>query len=614
MGFIAELGRRNVVRMAGLYLVGAWLAVQVAGTLSPIFDAPAWIARGIVLLLAIGFVPALVFAWVFELTPDGIRRDADVPPEQSIAPQTARRMDRWIIAGLLFALVFLGFERLVLVPRRQAAELAAAPAARAASAPDRQSIAVLPFVDMSAAKDQEYFSDGIAEELLNRLAQVPGLRVAARTSAFRFKGQDVDVGDIGRQLQVAHVLEGSVRKDGARLRITAQLIDAGNGYHLWSQSFDADAGDVFKVQDEIAGAIASALKTQLMGRTPGAGGGADVSPEAYDAYLQGRAHFARRGPALRDAVAAFDRALALEPDYVAAHSARAFALAISVNWSPWLPVVDAVAQAQASADRALALDPDNVEAHIVRGYLAMSRWRQAEAQAGFARALELDPDNVDALNFHGDLHLAQGNLREAERLKRRAMALDPLAFVHPMNLVQILIDQRRLPEAGAMAERAVALDPVEPLYMVALVQSLQGQGEAAERTAEEICRRSGEAHMRCPSARVRALHAQGRDADARRVLERFLAANPPAASFQHNFLAMNYSVLGDVPRATAAMRRSLDGGVMFAFNPMRLTARGALLPEEVSTDPEWLALWTQPQVRAWYDAYRINVLAFRNGK
>jgi TolB-like protein/Flp pilus assembly protein TadD len=611
MGFIAELRRRNVVRMAGLYLVAAWLAVQVAGTLLPIFSAPAWVARGVVVALAIGFVPALVFSWVFELTPEGLKRDAEVPPDRSIGPQTARRMDRWIISILLMALVFLAFERFVLVPRREAA---AAPAAvRADAMPDRRSIAVLPFVDMSAAKDQGWFSDGIAEELLNRLAQVPELRVAARTSAFRFRDAEVDVTDIARQLQVAHVLEGSVRKDGDRLRVTAQLIDAGNGYHVWSQTFDRDARDVFAVQDEIAAAITAALKTKLAGRTAGAGGGGDVTPEAYDAYLQGRAFLARRGPALEHAVAAFDRAIALEPGYAAAHSARGFALAVSLNWSAWLPAMDAVAQAQASADRALALDPDNVEAHIARGTLAMSRWRQAEAQAEFARALALDPDNIDALNFLGDMHVALGDLREAERLKRRAMALDPLAFVHPMNLAQVLIDQRRLQDAEAMARRALALDPVEPLYMLAVVQSLQGEGEAAGRTAEDVCRRSGEAHTRCPSARVRALHAQGRDADAGRVLERYVEAYPPESPYEHNTLAMAYAVLGDMPHATASMRRSLDGGVMLTFNPMRYTGRGELLPEEVSTDPEWLALWTQPQVRDWYDAYRRNVLAWRAG-
>jgi TolB-like protein/Tfp pilus assembly protein PilF len=614
MGFIAELRRRNVVRMAGLYLVAAWLIVQVAGTLLPIFSAPASIARGIVVALAIGFVPALVFAWVFELTPEGLKRDTEVPIEQSIAPQTARRMDRWIIVGLLLALVFLAFERFVLVPRREAAQLAAAPVAAKPAGPDRRSIAVLPFVDMSAAKDQEYFSDGIAEELLDRLAQVPGLRVAARTSAFRFKGKDVDVADIARHQQVAHVLDASVRKAGARLRITAQLIDAGNGYHLWSQTFDREAGDVFAVQDEIAGAITAALKTQLVGRTAGAGGGDAVDPAAYDDYLQGRAHFLKRGPDLKPAVEAFDRAIARQPDYAAAHSARAFALAISLNWQPWLPMIDVVTEANASATRALSLDPDNVEAHVVLGYLAMSRWKYAESEAQFARALELAPDDVDVLNFYGDFQLAAGNLREAERLKARAMALDPLAFVHPMNLAQILVDQRRTDEAQRMAERAQALGNPDPYVSLAMTESILGRIDAAGASAQAACKHWGEDNLRCAMPRTRWLHAAGRDADARAALLRQLERAPPTTSQQHNFAAICFALLGDIPRATESMRRSIDGGVMFAFNPMRLTERGMLLPEEVSTDPQWLVLWTQPQVREWYDAYRRNVLAYRSGK
>jgi Tfp pilus assembly protein PilF len=405
-----------------------------------------------------------------------------------------------------------------------------------------------------------------------------------------------------------------VRKDGARLRITAQLIDAGSGFHLWSQTFDRDAGDVFAVQDEIAGAIAAALKTELVGRTAGAGGDADVEPGAYDDYLQGRAHFLRRGDELDDAVAAFDRAIARNPDYAAAHSGRAFALAISINWSPWLPVREAMAQAQASADRALELDPANVEARIVRGYVAMSLWRPAEADAEFARALALDPDNVDVLNFYGDYFLAIGDLREAERLKRRAMALDPLAFVHPLNLAQILAEQGRLPEADAMAERAVMLGHTDPGWPLVTFRSLAGRHADAEAAVTQTCTQHGADSLRCAGSRVRWLHGLGRDAEARETLHHALTRSPPTGAFQWNIVAIHASLAGDPALATAAMRKSIDGGVMYAFNPMRLTGRGQLLPEEVSTDPEWLALWTQPQVKDWYDAYRRNVVAFRNGQ
>src|SRR4249919_3743952 len=229
MGLIAELQRRNVIRMAGLYLVGAWLLVQVASTLFPAFGVPDWAIRALVIVLSLGFVPAMVFAWVFELTPEGIKRDAEVPPEQSIAPHTARRMDRLIIAVLALALIYFGFDKFVLAPKRAAASVAAqartaSPAETVEAAHTMRSIAVLPFVNMSADKENEFFSDGLSEEILNSLARIDGLQVVGRTSSFQFKGKNEDLRTIGEKLGAGSVLEGSVRREGDRARITAQLI------------------------------------------------------------------------------------------------------------------------------------------------------------------------------------------------------------------------------------------------------------------------------------------------------------------------------------------------------------------------------------------------------
>jgi TolB-like protein len=239
MNFIAELRRRNVIRMAGLYLVGAWLLVQVAGTVLPWFNVSASMLRGLVVLLVLGFVPALVFAWVFELTPEGLKRDAEVPPEASIAPHTARRMDRMIIAVLLVALAYFGVDKFVLAPKRDAARAAAAQTGTPApaSAPVKRaarSIAVLPFVNMSADKENEFFSDGVSEEILNSLARIDGMQVVGRTSSFQFKGTNTDLRTIGAKLGVAAVLEGSVRREGERARITGQLIRTSDGIHMWS--------------------------------------------------------------------------------------------------------------------------------------------------------------------------------------------------------------------------------------------------------------------------------------------------------------------------------------------------------------------------------------------
>jgi adenylate cyclase len=242
----AELRRRNVLRMAGLYLIGAWLITQVAATLLPAFEAPPWTLRALVMLLAIGFVPTMMFSWIYELTPEGLKRDAEVPPDQSIGHQTGRRIDGMIIATLALALSYFAADKFLLAPRREAAQLqqqaamlqqaqktAGDAASTAAPAVSEQSIAVLPFVNMSDEKANEFFSDGISEELLNLLAKIPQLQVTARTSSFAFKGEKIGIAEVARQLHVAHVLEGSVRKSGNAVRITAQLINAATDTHLW---------------------------------------------------------------------------------------------------------------------------------------------------------------------------------------------------------------------------------------------------------------------------------------------------------------------------------------------------------------------------------------------
>ena len=329
--FISELKRRNVIRMAGLYLVGAWLITQVAGTVLPMFGAPDWIARSVVILLAIGFVPAMVFAWVFELTPDGLKRDSEVPEEQSIAPQTARRMERSIIVLLVLALAFFGFDKFVLAPKREAASIATAlQSAKTKTAPAQdaitdKSIAVLPFVDMSQAKDQEWFGDGLAEEILNALVKAPDLRVSARTSSFKYKGSNLAVPQIAKELGVAHVLEGSVRSTPTRIRVTAQLIRASDGFHLWSQTYDRDPADMIAIQEDLAKNIATVMQTTMDPKAMAEM--ADVgtrSVEAYQAYIRGIAGIGKDVPAeVTEGYAWFEKARALDPDFAAAHAQAA---------------------------------------------------------------------------------------------------------------------------------------------------------------------------------------------------------------------------------------------------------------------------------------------------
>ena len=440
MSLVHELKRRNVIRMAGLYLVGAWLTVQVAGTVLPMFGAPAWLPRSIVVLLAIGFLPALAFAWVFELTPDGIKRDAEVAPGQSIAPQTARRMDRLIIAVLVLALGYFALDKFVLAPARGGAAGAAATvtapvAAKAAptAAPTagpalgRQSIAVLSFTDLSPNHDQEYFSDGIAEEILNALAQVKGLKVAGRTSAFAYKGKNEDLRAIGRALGVAHVLEGSVRKQGDRVRITAQLIQASDGSHLFSESYDGDLKNVFDLQESIARKISDKLqlvlddeqKTRLVPV-------ATTNPEAYNLYLQATAIFERRdGPSMPQAVAALEQALRLDPKFARAESKLAVLYCILPTYLGG-DVRESSAQVRKHANAALALDPTLAEPHTA---LAMAAGALPESQADlmpqFEEALRLDP-NDPLSNFWYGLNLLQaGYIARGTARIERTLEIDP---------------------------------------------------------------------------------------------------------------------------------------------------------------------------------------------
>ncbi|MEO8161174.1 MAG: hypothetical protein ABI588_07125 [Arenimonas sp.] len=628
MGFVAELKRRNVIRMAGLYLVAAWLVVQVSATVLPMFAAPAWLPRAIVIALAIGFLPALVFSWVFELTPEGLRRDAEVMPGQSIAPQTARRMDRLILAIALLALCYFGVDKFVLAPQREAAAIRAATEqgrTEAALGDVAKSIAVLPFVNMSQAHDQEYFSDGIAEELLNQLAQIPELRVAARTSAFRFKGRNLDMADIGRQLKVAWLLEGSVRKEGQRLRITAQLIDSRSGFHAWSQTFERDAEDVFQVQDEIAKAIASALEAKIAGASTR--NAQHVDPQAYDDYLQGRALVAKRvGDNCRLAVEAFDRAIARDPSYSQAHSGRAFALTIGTYWGNWMPREQAFAQAQASIAQALRLDPGNAEAFMVRGIIETTSLQIVAGKADLDKALSLAPGSVDVINFYGDMQQFTGDLRGAEASKRKAMALDPLAFIHPINLGQTLSSQGRAAEAmeamllgSALAKAAGASHMSANGFMLQLrARDLAG----ARRTYESICARPEAADVAtCRVMRINLLGAEGHHEQIEPEVAAIVAevhagkAVVQVGGFKGSIglAALYLTALDDPHRAGREIAYSLGQVQWNGYEKLLCTGEGQKLPEEISQDPDWLAAWADPRLKEFMDAYRANLANFRRG-
>ncbi len=385
--FLAELKRRNVFRMAGFYVVGAWLVVQVAETMLRAFDVPDWVLRSIIVLLAIGFIPALVFSWLFKLTPDGLSRDTESEPKPSVKPVVARRMDRLILVGVLVLIA------LLLVEWFWPSERATQPPGPApVSAMGDASIAVLPFVNMSPDADNEFFADGISEELLNVLVGIEGLKVASRTSTFSFKNSATAIPEIARLLDVRHVLEGSVRRQGQRVRITAQLIHAESDAQLWTQTYERDLTDIFRVQEEIAQAITTALEDVLGVRR------VSVSPPttdlvAYERFLRGRSGFYQR---LELDTAIDDLEFAVERDPAFAEAWAFLGAASYVASTGWPTERDRAvlgANGLLAAERALALEPDLVIALAVKGASLFRDGDPAEMADGL-RLLELAADRT----------------------------------------------------------------------------------------------------------------------------------------------------------------------------------------------------------------------------
>ncbi len=463
MSLLAELKRRNVIRMAGLYLVGAWLIVQVAGTVLPMFGAPAWVPRTIVIVLAIGFLPALAFTWVFELTPDGLKRDQDVNPAESIAPQTAQRMNRMIIAVLVLALGYFGFDKFVLAPKREAAMLAMAKklAAPTPAARDAKTIAVMPFLNMSDDPKKEYFSDGMTEEILNALAKVPKLEVTARTSVFSLKGQNHDVREIGKMLGVAYLLEGSVRQAGDEVRITAQLIRTDNGFHLWSETYDRKLQNVFAVQAELAGAIAQALQLPLgMGGDDGLVTERTDNSQAYALYLQARAAYRARD--MPRSIELLNAALAIDPKFAPAWASLCGSKNLLQFYLPReerARIPQILAEGETACKRAIELAPDLAAAHIMLANLYSNQWRWRDAEEHYLRAQALAPNDPEFYFAYTDWLGSQGRTEEALAAAQRAVELDPMAPMYRNLYGYLLSYSGRDLECLAQMQAGYALAP-----------------------------------------------------------------------------------------------------------------------------------------------------------
>ncbi|MSQ99288.1 MAG: tetratricopeptide repeat protein [Xanthomonadales bacterium] len=384
------------------------------------------------LFLAIGLPFAVFFAWAFELTPEGLKRESEVDRTQSITPQTGKKLNLMITVVLLLAPGYFVVDKFVLSSTREQAAIesavnqAASQAVtdQAAAAESDNSIAVLPFVNMSDDKSNEYFSDGLSEELLNLLAKIPQLRVIARTSSFAYKGTTTKIADVARELNVAHVLEGSVRKSGNQVRITAQLIRASDSSRLWSDTYDRSLDDVFAIQDEISAAVVEQLKITLLGAAPAA---KETDPAAYVLYLQARQLF-RQGTAegFEQSIVLYQQALAIAPDYAAAWAGLSESYSRQAG-KGLRPFAEGYTLAREAADKALAIDPDNAAAHAELGWIAMSYDGDLSAAARhMERALQLDPTNPDILLNAADLTVNLGRTEEAVALGEYVVSRDPV--------------------------------------------------------------------------------------------------------------------------------------------------------------------------------------------
>jgi len=469
----SEIKRRNVFRVAIFYVVTAWLVIEVAETVLPLFDVPDGVLRGLVVLLVIGIVPALGLSWIYELTPDGIRRDAGPSAAEPPSADTGRKLNWATLAVAIIAIGFMAMDRMrpappvaapTTAPAAAAAPTAAADSAAAPESVDAASIAVLPFADLSPTGDQEYFSDGIAEEILNALTRVDGLAVASRTSAFQFKGREIGIPEIAQRLGVRHVLEGSVRKAGDTLRITAQLIDASNDRHLWSETFDRSltAENVFQIQDEIAAAITRALGVamNLDGERLVSSTGATDDIDAYALYLEARNLYHQRNT-LDRADRLLEQALEQDPDFARAWELRAPIPTLAIEYGDSSePLEAAEARSRQYAARALELNPGSSLALATMGALLMDVGAQlrgftdwAAVLDYFEQAIEADPTNASAFLWRGNTLDSLGFSEEALAAYEQCVVLEPLYRPCINNRPFSLVTLGRFEEALALYRR-----------------------------------------------------------------------------------------------------------------------------------------------------------------
>ena len=446
MTFIKELKRRNVVKIALAYLITSWLILQILSVLTPYLKLPEVFGSMVTVVVVIGFPIACLIAWAFELTPEGVKRSKDVVLDESITTITGRKLDFGIITALVIAVLFLGYEAYFSAPQNNAENLTVE---NQLSDNNLTSIAVLPFVNMSDDPEQEYFSDGLSEELLNVLARVQQLKVAARTSSFYFKDKNMDIKEIAEKLDVEHVLEGSVRRSGNKLRVTAQLIKAANGYHLWSETYDYEFDDIFKIQDEISAAVVQQLKVTLLNEELVVLTEHGTSnPEAQDAYLKGRYYMRSRTPeSLAKAVEAFKYSITLDGQNQQAISGLVDSYSLQATYAN-LTNNDYLELAKPMLQPYMELKTNSAEMDTSIGAYYRSSNETEKSIEYFNKAISKNENYVQAYHWLGHLYRFEGqDKRKAKSNLLKALMLDPYSEVLLLSLFGVNYQSGNILEA-----------------------------------------------------------------------------------------------------------------------------------------------------------------------
>ena len=587
MSLVSELQRRNVFRVAAAYLVVGWLLTEVLTTILPTLGAPEWTARAVILIFALGFVPTVVLAWVFQLTPEGIKLDHDVDDGDSTSGR--RTFNYSVIASVVLLTIIIAV--LGARPTGDDADVLSAPIAEA-------SVAVLPFVNMSNDEDNEYFSDGLTETLLHMLAQIPDLKVAARTSSFAFKGQNKDVGEIAEALHVAHILEGSVQKAGNRVRVTAQLIRASDGFHVWSSSYDRTVDDIFLIQDEIATKVGSELSESLLGGARVAAIGTD-NPDAYDLYLQAskaRATFSYRG--LQESENLLKGALAIDPAFLDAKAELAGNY-LQQHETGLMSYDDTDAQVNALVDQVLSEQPDHVRAQAIYLYVdAMSRAMEGEPRAIsdaidiFEELLAANPDEYQIRTLLTRLLHHVQRYDRALTLQQQALAKDPFnaRILYEIGTLHLALDN--WDQARDALNKSLDIEPAQPNAFINLAKVSLHDGDGTDYLQQLMQAMAVDPRdHELPGQIAAFLYRLGLVDEADDFRDRVVAI-APTSDIAYRLELLRALATGDATVSIASARRAIEddiGDRQFAFGgAVQHLLRVAARQDSVDAETAWL--------------------------